>query len=92
MFKHNKKIKVMLREEIKKGLNQLFISLFMLLIIAGEFGLFYTGKVEVSLNIMMIFSIITIIGTFFILLNSFDLAKHSYKRIISIIKVNKLSK
>jgi len=82
----------MLREEIKKGVNQLLISLFMLLIIVGEFSLFYTGKIEVSLNIMMFFSVITIISTFFILLNSFDLAKCSYKKIISIIKVNKLSK
>ncbi len=82
----------MLREEIKKGLNHLFISLFMLLIITGEFALFYTGKVEVSPNITMVFSIITIIGTFFILLNNFDLAKRSYRRIISIIRVNKLIK
>ena len=82
----------MLREEIKRGLNHLFISLFMLLIIAGEFALFYTGKVEVSLNIMMIFSVITIIGTFFILLNNFDLTKISYRKIISIIKVSKLHK
>ena len=82
----------MLREEIKKGLNHLFISLFMILIIAGEICLFYINDIEISLNMVMFFNIITIVSTFFIFLNHFDLAKRSYKKIISIIKVNKLSK
>ena len=90
ILRYIKKIKVMLREEIKNGLNHLCISLFMILIIIGEICLFVTNKVEFGSNLLTFFSIVIIINSFFVLLNNSDLTKDSYKRIISIIKVNKL--